>query len=103
MAQWKPGDEVWAARWGWPMPKIEVLSVRVQSAGPKAALLERLHEGLNFRTRISHDEGSRSRREALLALKAESVSELETARSNALAAENKIAEVERVLAKEDAA
>jgi outer membrane murein-binding lipoprotein Lpp len=98
MAQWKPGEEVWAARWGYPMPKIDVLSVRVQTAGPKEARLEKMHEALNYRTRISHDEGARSKLEALLILKAETVAELDAARSAALAAENKIAAVESALA-----
>lgn len=98
MAQWQSGDEVWAAKWGYPAHKIEVIGVRVASAGAKQATLATMHEALNYRTRITHDEGSRSKREALLVLKAATVDSLEAARASVLHAENQLNAVESALA-----
>lgn len=100
MPQWEKGDEVWAARWGWPAGKIDVLSVRVASAGPKRAKLEKHHGGLNYHTVISHSEGSRTRRDALLVLRAEALAAVESARAALHRAENRVVAVDAALVAE---
>lgn len=99
MAQWKPGDEVWAARfWG---GSIKVESVPVARAGRVQLTLQDYHPAMGYVKRIWVDQGAKSRREALLVLKAATAVELNKAKSDVLEAEARLAAVEVALMKED--